>query len=102
MNTFDDLANSDTGHKVAAANRRVEPRGGYVGQYIDDNYRVYACWGLGLPHLLPLLSGLLVSLIQPVYSIVTLSPALGTAPLPSTRVVLVTAIVMFWYWRFLR
>lgn len=41
----------------------------------------------------PLLSWAEVSLSQPVYSMVTLSPTLGEGPDPSTVVVLVTPIV---------
>ncbi len=44
-------------------------------------------------HLSPLLSGLLVSLSQPVYSMVTVWPAVGWAPVPSAMIVLVTPIV---------
>ena len=50
-------------------------------------------WGIGNTHWLPLLLGLDSSLSQPVYSIVTVWPTLGTAPEPSCEVVLVTPIL---------
>lgn len=67
-------------------------RGQHIGTFA---YHHRSRLVLGAAHLEPLPLGWLVSLSHPVYSMVTLSPFFGMAPVPSSIIVLVTPIVMF-------
>lgn len=83
-NTLDDLSDTNLYDESTTADRGVEPRRNYVSR-CTAGHELISYW-------LPLLSGLFVSLMKPVYSMVTVSPTLAVAPLPSERTFFVTPI----------